>query len=376
MAIISRSAISQRFRDQIQESHQIGIEIQVLDGLTGAILRTIDTLQSGTVTVDASAAVRARCELEIADDGTLVPLLATDDLAPFGNEIRIARGITYADESSENVSLGVFRLKQVEPSESAEGITIRISGQDRWSRFVDARFEQPYSIAAGTNFRTAILDLAQEAWPDVPYSIAATDLTTPLITKVEGDDRGATLQDMATALGQEIYFDGDGILTMRPIAQSAQSPDWTISDGDGGVLVSAAKSWNADAVYNRVIASGESLDDSPPVQGVATDDNPLSPTNYFGEFGRRPRFFVSQMITTEAQAEDVAAGILAGALGTSQTVEFGAIVNPAMEPGESVLIQRERLGVNEIHVLDEVQTPLTAEEAMTGRTRIAEIEGT
>ena len=140
--------------------------------------------------------------------------------------------------------------------------------------------------------------------------------------------------------------------------------------------MSAAKSWNADAVYNRVIASGESLDDSPPVQGVATDDNPLSPTNYFGEFGRRPRFFVSQMITTEAQAEDVAAGILAGALGTSQTVEFGAIVNPAMEPGESVLIQRERLGVNEIHVLDEVQTPLTAEEAMTGRTRIAEIAAT
>lgn len=378
MTVVSRAGVSDQYRELIQTSHQMALLIQVLHGATGDVLREISTVETGTVTLDGKAAVRGRCELEIIDDGTLdlVPTTAADDLAPFGNELRICRGVKYADGTDETVSLGIFRVRRVEPTESADGLMIRLVGLDRWSRFVDARFEAPFQIDAGTNFVTAILETAQAAWPDVPHDLGTTTLTTPTLVAAEGEDRGAFLQSMATAMGQELYFNGEGTLVKRPIAEASGIPGWTLAEGADGLLITAGRAWDAEQVYNRVIASGEPLDDGAAVRGVATDDSPTSPTYYYGPFGQRPRFYVSQMITTAAQAADAAAGILAGALGTSQQVDFGTIVDPTMEPGSTVQISREKLGLDEIHVVDELAVPLSATEPMTGKTRIAEVLGT
>ncbi len=368
MSTVSAEAVSERFKAEIAASHRLGLSIEVLDGSTGDILTEITSAISGTVTLDASAAIRGRCELELAAELDLVPAGASDPLAPFGNELKVSRGVLYSDGTSELVELGVFKIRRVEPGSGTEGGTIKITGLDRWSRFADARFEETREIAAGTNVVTAITELAQDAWPSVTLDLGSTAIATPLIPIVEGDDRGALMQKLATDLGQELYFSGAGVLTLRPIANASTTPLWTLED----VLTDASKVWDTERVYNRVVATGEALDDVPPVRGVATDENPLSPTYYFGPFGRRPRFYVSSFITTDAQALDAAEGILAGALGTSQQISLGAVVNPAIAPGQAVRIVNKGLRLDELHVLDAVTIPLTASETMTASTRIVE----
>ncbi len=77
---------------------------------------------------------------------------------------------------------------------------------------------------------------------------------------------------------------------------------------------------------------------------------------------------------TDAQAAGAAQALLQRQLGTTQSVGFGAIVNPALEPDDVVLVNRARAGiVQERHIIDQVTIPLGAAEAMTAQTRAVQV---
>lgn len=376
--LISAEGASERFSEALTRGYKICLVIQVLDGTNGQVLAELDTVETGAVTLDSSAAIRGRCDLTIVDDGLrdLIPTTPQDMLAPYGNEIRLARGIRYPDGTAEAVELGVFRMRQVNPEDSGASSTIQITGLDRWSRLTDARFEQTWVIPAGTNAVTAIRNTVLDAYPDCPLDLGTTNITLPQKLGERGGDRGTFVQDIAWSIGSELYFDGTGTLCRRPLAVATDNNRWTIREGEGGALLKVGRAWDAERVYNKVIVSGEPIDDALPVCATALDNNPQSPTYYYGKFGKRPRFYVSQMITTEQQAGLAAAGILAKSLGTSQQVTFDQMVDPTMEPGKVVRIMRERLGLDEKHVLDTLTIPLAARDSMPGRTRVTEVIGT
>lgn len=327
----------------------------------------------GSVTLDQTAATRGRADVTIIDDGTLglVPTSPASLLAPYGNEIALSRGITYPDGTSELVGLGVFRIQAVDVDDSADGMAVRISGLDRSARVIDARFEEPYQIAAGTNYTTAILATVQAAWPDVPYSLTSTGLVTPALVAQEGDDRWKFCQDMAAAISMRLYFDGDGVLTLVPDVMTA--PVMTIAEGENGVLIQASRNWTREGAYNAVIATGENTGQTAPARGVAVDNNPLSPTYYYGPFGHCPRFYSSPFLTTNAQAAAAAQTMLDKQLGTTEQVSFGALVMPHLEPGDTATITRSRSGIGEDHVLDSLTIPLTPDGVMSGRTRARQV---
>ena len=323
----------------------------------------------GSITLDQTAATRGRLDVTLAELD-LVPTDPEAALAPYGNELRAYRGVRYRDGSTEIVSLGIFRIDETSVTDTAEGgVEIRVTGLDRSSRVIDAKFEEPYLLAAGTNIVTAIEDCVRIAIPDLTTSLESTALTTPLLVGEEGGDRWKFVQDLAASLGRSLYFDGDGVLTGQPVTNPSGTPQLTIAEGDGGVLLTAGRRWNRQGTCNRVIATGENAGESAPARGVATDDNPLSPTYYYGQYGKVPRFYSSQILTTDDQAADAATAILSRELGTTQSVDFGAIVNPALEPDDLVQITRLRAGIDEQHVIDAVTIPLTAQQGMTGRTR-------
>ncbi len=62
-------------------------------------------------------------------------------------------------------------------------------------------------------------------------------------------------------------------------------------------------------------------------------------------------------------------GILARELGTTQTVDFGTVTNPALEPNDVARVTRLRAGIDEDHIIDALTIGLDAAAAMTGRTR-------
>lgn len=361
--------VTARFAAEVAQSHHMLVSVEVLQNGV-AVGNPLTTVTAGNVTLDATAQVRGRLDVTIVDDGSLglVPSSAADLLAPYGNELRVRRGVRYSDGTTEYASLGVFRIDEPNVSDAAGSLTIQIAGQDRAARIADAKFEDPADIAAGINVATQILNLIQAVYPDVTTSFVTTPYVTAHMTVEEGADRWDLCQQFAVNAGLRLYFNGDGTLILANAAPG--SPVATMAEGAGGLLLDAARNWTRQGAYNRWIVTGENTGVGTPVRGVATDDDATSPTYYSGPFGRVPKFTQSQFVTTTAQAIDAAEAMKARELGTTQSVNFGSVVLPHLEPGDVVLVTRERVGITaENHVLDVMTVPLTADGAMTATTR-------
>jgi len=359
--------VSAAFLQAVTESHVVASRVDVL--VNGEVAHTITGTVEGQVTLDQTASVRGRCELTIVEPD-LIPTNYQALLTPYGNELRVYRGVRHPGGVDELVSLGVLRIDEVDIVDGAEGPQIQLSGLDRSARVSDARFEEPYQVAEGTNTATAIQSVLQGGWPDIPLSLTNTSATTPAIAADEGGDRWDFAQQLAKAVGMSLYFDGDGVCVTVPVSSATDSPVSYIAEGEGGVLIQASRSWSREGTYNRVVAVGENTsDDAPPARGVAKYTNTGRPTYYYGSFGRVPRFYASPFVSTDAQAQSAAEAMLSRELGTTQQVTFGALVNPALEPDDVVRITRVASGVDESHVIDSLTVPLGAGEPMTGRTR-------
>lgn len=358
-------AVSDRFLAALRKSHRVRSTVDVLyDNVP--LFEGLDVVD-GTVTLDRTAEARGRCDLTVAN----FDLLST--LTPYGYEIRVRRGVVYPDGDEELVSLGIFLIQStavVEP-----GRLVRIAGIDRSQRVRDARLEDPYQIAAGTDYAGAILTLIEgNATTDpvvftVPFRFTTTAHVTPLITLDEQADRWAEAVSMATSIGCELYFDGDGTCTLQDEPDvTTDEPVWTVDDGADGVLVEAAVNLDRATAYNRVIAAGENGGSGATYRGTATDDDPASPTYYYGPFGRKPRFYASPFIASNAQAVSAAGAILLQSLGVARSVSFSAVVNPALEASDVIIVRRTGLGVDEVHVVDSLTIPL-AGGSMSAATR-------
>ena len=325
-------------------------------------------LVSGTVNLDGTAAVRGSCDLEL--QGTeWVPVDVTDRLAPYGSEINVLKGHAVGD--GELVSLGWFGIEDLEVTDDGAGLGVRVTGMDRFRRFQYALIEDDITFAADVPFMQIILALAQGAWADVPVaegflSVSNISVGKPLFA-LAGEETGERMQDLALNAGVALFFNGDGELDAVPY--TVGEPVAEISEGDGGVLVQASRTWTRANSFNKVIATGEDSGAADAARGEAVDDDPQSPTYYYGPFGHAPRFYSHSDIDSDEQATHVAETILEKEAGTASSVNFGLVPNPALEPFDSVLIRRERAGINAVHVVDSLSIGLGAGEVMTGSTR-------
>ena len=143
LAPTKQTVVVGQLRDgALERSHKVVTRVDVLRH--GAKVAEIDTVIGGSVTLDANSASRGRLELQVIDDGTMgwVPKAADDYLAPFGNELRVYRGIEFGDQI-EIVPLGVFGIDRVSTQDTGAGIEVSVSGLDRSWRFLQAPFETP-----------------------------------------------------------------------------------------------------------------------------------------------------------------------------------------------------------------------------------------
>lgn len=350
--------------DVLASSHQIAVQCDVLYNKVPAAAGL--RLVGGSVTLDRTAALRGRCSVTLAEP-LLVPTSSGGLLTPYGYELAISRGVIHANGTPEVVPLGVFAIQ----TSGLDGITLatNIEGTDRSQLVVDARLEDDYAIAAGVNYATAIHDLINDGVPGLAYNFASTAYTTPALVFAAQADRWDAARNMATSIGCELYFDGVGTCTLSPEPTFSAQPRWTISEGEGGLLVSAALAMDRAPAYNRVIATGENTGVTTVPRGVWTDNDATSPTYYFGGFGHKPRFFASTFITNDAQAVSAANAIGAAQQGVARSLDFTVVPNPAMKPGDLVLVKRSAIGVNEVHILDAMTIGLTAADSHSGTSR-------
>lgn len=359
---------SDAFNEAITESHKLACRVTLTD--TQGNETELDVLD-GTVTLDGTAATRGQCSLTLSPD-TEIPDTPTSILAPYGSEIAVMRGVTFPSGDTEMVPLGVFRIDETDVSDTGD-IDLQVSALDRSARIIEAVFEDAGQIAQGTNCADQIQDFIYAAFPDVVYDSTESvwddvTTTTPLLGYPAGGDRWDTCLALAEAAQCELFFNAVGELVLR-YRPSATIADYVVSEGT--VLLSASKRWGRESACNRVVVEGANATDTP-VFGEASDDDPLSPTYYGGDFGKVTFNYSSEYITDSDQANSVADIILRQKKGTGQQIGFTSLVLPQLEPGDCVEVIRERLGISELHVIDSLQIPLGPGE-MSATTRSLQV---
>lgn len=355
--------------------------VDALPGFTG-----------GSVTLDITAAVRGSCQLTFSDP-TLIPTSPSDPLAPYGQEIRVWRGVFDAAGSGQEIAIGTFRIQDTDWDDSGDGLTINVNGFDRAQTVTEdtvvADGESLLQIPAGADYIQTIKNFLThgllpghtfafvgEGW-DIT-AVGGTPLVTTPIPLNEGDDRWGAAQDMAAVIGCDLYFDGDGNAAMTKIPDPVTAtPDAELVEGDGGLLVSASANWSREDSPNRVIYTGENTANGDVYRyDKKDDDDPDSPTNYDNNvYGHVHSFKQSDKIGSNEQAQEAAIGELNRVKGVQKSINFGTIVNPALEPSDVILVRRDRSGIaDELHIIDSLTIPLDVQQPMTGQTRAVRIK--
>lgn len=364
--------VSPRFLAAISSSHRMVARARVVPaGLSGVDLDDTVVLAElpivdGAVTLDSTADIRATLDLTTTADW--FPATDDDPVTPYGNEVFVERGVVYGDGSREWVLQGYFRIDSVDQQTAPFG-TVEISGSDRSAGIADARIPYPLTFTAGSTvagvIQALILDVYSWAVFDLDPSLTTTKLASDQVTT---DDRGGFLADLVTSYGMVGYWDYRGIYYVRP-APTGDNPVATIAAGRGGVLVSLSRSLNrTDGVYNAVVASGDQVsEDIPPVTAMVVDDDPGSPTYWYGGFGHVPQFFSSSFLTNVVQCLSSARSLLRTSTGLPYAVDFGQIPNPALEPLDPVRVTYP--GRVESHVLLQLAIPLVPTAVQTAQTR-------
>lgn len=354
---------SARWDAAIASSHRVITQCDVLFN-RATVVSSLNVV-GGQITLDRTASILGRLSIELAEP-TRVPTVSGGVLTPYGYELAVRRGIAYPDGTTELMALGVF---PIQASKTDDTLQTSITALDRSQQVVDARFEDDYSIAAGTNYGTAIAAMVAAGVSGLTYVFTSTGFTTPLLTFTAQSNRWEAAQGMAKSIGCELYFDGLGQCVLRPEPSPSATAVWTVAEGAGGVLVSSSLALDRQGAYNRVIASGGNGSTTTVYRGIATDNNSSSPTYYFGPFGKKPRFYSSPFIASNAQADSAAAAILTAGLGLGRSLDLSAVPNPAVEPGDPIQVTRTLLGINEVHIPDVITIGLGANQAMTMATR-------
>jgi Domain of unknown function (DUF5047) len=374
--------ISDRFKEALAGDHFVVVKAEILEGeYVLAELATDGNLCDGSVRCDRSAIQRTADVTLVDRDGTLTPRDIGDLLIPAGRQIRLYRGIMFNDRLSsgepdvEYVPIGTFRFTEVDVSYPQ----IRLSGCYDRSWIVSGE-KLPFTVVVtqNTNVIETITRLVQTAYPGVPMNLPLTNENTLGMVFDAEADPWEVCQTLAANLGQRLYFDPMGVCTMRPEPSESDPAVWSFDDTDPANLglPSVGRKWTGTG-YNGVVVVSENSDLTAPIRAYALDQDPHSPTQWGGSYGKRyaPQIR-DETIASQAQAQLRANKELQANLGFLQGITIPALVNPALEVGDVIRCYYGRADLTDspvvkesFNILDAFEVPLRAQGHQTLTTR-------
>jgi uncharacterized protein DUF5047 len=326
-------AVSDRFLAAIRDTHAVSVVAYLFrasDPATPIQAPVVD----GSVAIDRDARVFRQGSLEVGfslDDQT------TQDLVrelPYGGYAVIERGIQYADGATERVQLGRFRVESIVWNELEGSATLTLA--DRMAQIQDEAFLTPW-VPEGMHPSDAIVAAVQQVFGStIAYHVSTSPSTEPVLSgTVYDQDRAAAISDLASSIAAEALFDNLGDFVLRPRDRPAEVV-WSVDAGARGALIAAEETLDRSSVRNGVSVRGQADPEAPPIYGLATNDDPASPTRWGGPFGRVPLIASSTAVATQAQADAAARALLNLRLGLARTLVLGSIPNPALEPDDLI----------------------------------------
>lgn len=352
--------------NQLVRSHEILIRATGIAWDGGRVADLPVT--GGSVTVDSTSQVRRTASVEIADPA-LWPADPFRVLSPLGSEMLIEYGIILPSGYLERVPLiqgPITSIARVTPSDDGQA-ALRVTVEDRSSRVAEARFDQPTQSTVGATTINEITRLITDVLPNVGVTNMTTSTKVNPVLDMERDRWSEGIEKMADSIGAEVFCNALGDFVIRPEPTETNPVVWTFVGDERSIIVSHNEEWTRDLTYNRVVASGQRTDGTPPVFAIVSDTEPTSPTYYGGPFGIKTRFYSSPLLTTTAQCQSAAASLLQRVKGRHLTVSLTNVCNPALDAGDVIRLQVN--GTDSLHIIESVTIPLTPGAAQDIKTR-------
>lgn len=359
-------AVSDAFLAEIRKSHTMVAYADVTTP-TGQSIRL--TVVDGTITIDRTQTFRRSASLTVIDPtGALTPVDSTSPLAPFGSTVRPYRGVRYATGplagSTEVVPLGVFRISQSTVSRTATGQpSIDLECYDLSRTIERDEFGSPYTIPAGTSVTTAAKQLVTRTFPGQEFDATSSTavLNSPLTFDTDEGPWSTANNELATAVGMEMFFTADGLVKVAPPSDIDNLPAsvFTFIEGPGCTLIEADLVLSDDPGYNGVVLTTDAAgDETAPLRSIQWDTEPTSPTYYKGPYGKCPYFVTVSGITTQTQADNAAIAQLNLILGVSSQLNVTSTVNPALDANDTISVANDALGINAKYTIDSLTIPM------------------
>ena len=338
-------------------------------------------VSAGSVTIDSSSATRRTCSVQLFDDRDITNLVPDNDfdlLTPFGNEIRLYRGVRFDDGTSEYVPLGVFVITDVSIKDDSQGITISISGEDRSLYVSRAKWTKPYQMVSGT-LESSISNLLKDRYPDAITAFPTTNITVNQVILGTERDNNPWLDavEICELVGYDLFFDADGIVQMKPFPSLDGSVVVaTFEEGSGTTITSIDRNISTKETYNGIIYTVQGSNVPTPIKVEVWDEDTASPTYRYGKFGQVPTFIESNLLLTQNEAIAAASNLLNIYIGAQEMITWEQVVNPTLDVQDVVYIKSNGSKVDRLVILDKLEIPLSPSETMKADARTVRVVAT
>lgn len=312
----------------------------------GGVSRVLEPT-SGSFTQDIRRDKRWDGRLTFAGDD-LLPRRPGDLLTPFGTLVDVELGLDLLDGSRSTVPYGRYEIASAKARTVAGERVVDVGLVDISDRVERYRFETPLAIASGTDL-AAMVNAVVTSRVGVNPFVTATG-------RLLGADRvfglspqtgpWSEILDVLAGFSLLAWYDRTGTIqigSVNPDAATAYPLD---------SLTSLDVDFDTRPP-NVIVVRGESVDGALPVQAVALDDDPSSPT-YAGPgpgtspYGRVTEFFSSPLIETEPQAQAAADTILAKNVGAGATYALVRPYDPTIDAGDVVNVGGKALAIDAV----------------------------
>lgn len=335
-------------------------------------------IDTGKVTVSSGSTSRRKCEIHLTTDRTsanLVPDTGFDYLAPFGNQLRLYRGIEFTDGTQEYVPLGVFVITDVKVSDTNDGVSITVAGEDKSIIVSRNKWTSTYQMVSGT-LEASLLALLQNRYPDIETNFPVTNVTVNQII-LGADSNVDPWKDavgIAELVGYDLYFDVNGVCVMKQFPTlDASTVVATYQEDNGTTITSLDRTISTKETYNGVIYTVEGSQVTTPIRVEVWDEDTTSPTYRYGVFGSVPTFISTSLIGTSADAIKAASLLLNTYIGAQEQITFSSIVDPSLDVNDVIYVHSYGAKVDRTVIIDQLDIPLNVEGELSVQTRVVRV---
>ncbi len=296
-----------------------------------------------------------------------------------GTRLRLEIGLELQNEDVIWFQKGVYIITNLSPKHSNSETIIEVSASDKFCLFENktGTLETTYEIPVGSNIEEIIKTIlggdmgngmpfdTREIIYNSAFKGAVTQVT---ISKSAGDSYGSILQELATQLSAEIFYNSMGRLTIVPIANVVDDINKPIIydfDTAKGDVSNLDFSFDLESIVNRVIVIGSSSSGGV-YQAVAVNDEPSSPLSVQRIGYRTGEIINDSNITSDILAKERADYELRQQLIIKSSSSINVSFNPLLTVNNLITITDDTYGLTkEKFLLQSISCSLGYEGTMS-----------